>query len=273
MLTVLGIFALIFFGKFIYDTYLTNNTQQIIDDFRKNEPEEAARLAINRGLNLNTDFKYSENEINESYKYLAEMFKCSGDRDELKQEIINSVFKKALENTNPPFNLKDDSIKLIDEALRQKKYNDSIRFRFDPENTPSGLLHKIFREYVESLTNQLMPIYGHYSFAVNKIANEQYDDALLDIQMAMSNQVEKSLTSNAPHLTQNFCYLLFLKSMCYHGLKNYREAESLLDEAELFNMTGGTNLINLDNSFVSLKEKIINDGGESYEKEDYELPF
>jgi len=43
-LTILGLFAVIFFGKFIYDTYLTDNTERDFEEYRKSDPIAAAKI-------------------------------------------------------------------------------------------------------------------------------------------------------------------------------------------------------------------------------------
>lgn len=44
ILTIIVLFAIIFFGKFIYDTYLTSNTERDFDAFRKIDPIGAAKI-------------------------------------------------------------------------------------------------------------------------------------------------------------------------------------------------------------------------------------
>jgi hypothetical protein len=56
-LTFLGIVALFVICKFIYDTFLTNNTEKNWQEYKSSNPHEAQVLERNEGLNFKTDYK------------------------------------------------------------------------------------------------------------------------------------------------------------------------------------------------------------------------
>jgi len=41
---IIGVIALFILGKFIYDTYLTNNTTRRWNVYKRNHPEDAAKV-------------------------------------------------------------------------------------------------------------------------------------------------------------------------------------------------------------------------------------
>ncbi len=44
--TIILIIVLVIIGKFIYDTYLTNNTEKNFEEYRKKDPIAAAKLEL-----------------------------------------------------------------------------------------------------------------------------------------------------------------------------------------------------------------------------------
>ncbi|GLU56115.1 hypothetical protein Dfri01_55760 [Dyadobacter frigoris] len=52
MLEILGIIFLIVIGKFIYDTYFSNNTEKRWEEYKKENPERAYEVERNTGLNV-----------------------------------------------------------------------------------------------------------------------------------------------------------------------------------------------------------------------------
>ena len=63
ILTFIGLIALLFLGKFIYDTYLTNNTERDWQEYKRANPHEATVLESNEGLNFKTDYKVRKDGI------------------------------------------------------------------------------------------------------------------------------------------------------------------------------------------------------------------
>lgn len=54
MLEILGIILLIVIGKFIYDTYLSNNTKERWEDYKEQNPAKAYEIERNQGLDFRT---------------------------------------------------------------------------------------------------------------------------------------------------------------------------------------------------------------------------
>lgn len=54
MLEILGIIFLLVIAKFVYDTYLSNNTEKRWEEYRQENPERAYQVERNTGLNLGT---------------------------------------------------------------------------------------------------------------------------------------------------------------------------------------------------------------------------
>lgn len=53
---IIGVVALIIFGKFVYDSYLTDNTERDWQEYKRINPHKALTLENNQGLNLRTSF-------------------------------------------------------------------------------------------------------------------------------------------------------------------------------------------------------------------------
>jgi len=53
--TIIGILAIIIFCKFIYDTYLSENTNKDWEQYKKTNPHEARVIENNKGLDFNTN--------------------------------------------------------------------------------------------------------------------------------------------------------------------------------------------------------------------------
>ena len=140
ILITIGIFAVFFFGKFIYDTYLTNNTEIGFQDYKVRHPEEAYRLEKNKGLNFNTNPKINIKDRRESVSLLAEHFGCQP--NEVQALFLNDMIQKKI-----PMREKDEMISV----LRNKKMMEARYLNIDPYNTPSGLMEQWAIEYFNNL--------------------------------------------------------------------------------------------------------------------------
>lgn len=63
MLTVIGVIALLFVGKFVYDTFLTDNTERDWNEYQRTNPHKATVLENNEGLNLKTDYSVRKDGV------------------------------------------------------------------------------------------------------------------------------------------------------------------------------------------------------------------
>lgn len=144
MLTVIGVIALLVFAKFLFDTYVTGSNQKNFEEYKNREPEEAARIQRNKGLNLNVDYKFNQTDINFSLALIAENLNCS--REEVKVKFIESLGLEIIEN-------KELLKKMIDQ-FRQRKFDESLNLEMDPDNTPSAFYHKWALEYQDKLNEK-----------------------------------------------------------------------------------------------------------------------
>jgi hypothetical protein len=55
VLGILGIIVILVIGKFIYDTFLTNNTENNWNAYKRQNPHQASVLEQNKGLNIRSD--------------------------------------------------------------------------------------------------------------------------------------------------------------------------------------------------------------------------
>lgn len=131
MLTVIGAITLFFVGKFIYDTYITDNTEKNWEKFRRSNPEEAARLERNEGLNFNLKPIKNDDHKVASYIMLAQRLNCS---PENVREIYTVDLRKKISSSS-------DVLELA-RHWKAKKYEESKRLNVDPDDTPASLLEK-----------------------------------------------------------------------------------------------------------------------------------
>ncbi|RZL30959.1 MAG: hypothetical protein EOP00_35695 [Pedobacter sp.] len=81
-------FVIIIIGKFIYDSYLTNNTEKNWDSFKKANPQKAIVIENSKPFNLNTDAKLRKDGY-----YIAK-FGGSNDSEENSQIHFLLLFTK-----------------------------------------------------------------------------------------------------------------------------------------------------------------------------------
>ncbi|MEJ8758460.1 hypothetical protein WG947_15710 [Pontibacter sp. H259] len=137
MLAFIGLIALVILGKFIYDTYLTNNTDRDWENFKVSEPEKAARIERNKILDFNTNPNLKDEAAKQSLLILAKRKGCTP--DEAKEKFLDdlSIQNLSLEQLNAQLSL-----------IRKNKYNESILFNIDPDDTPSAFLENWTHEFI-----------------------------------------------------------------------------------------------------------------------------
>ena len=151
ILAIIGFIALLFLGKFIWDTFLTGNTDKDYEVNKRQNPEETARLENNvaRGEYLNFNYKPARNPLHYqiSLESLAEQWECSTKDAEkkYKESIIDAA--KAIEEA------RGDVVAFLEEAVaivRAGKHSQSIELAFDPEDVPAAFMHKWAKEVLDS---------------------------------------------------------------------------------------------------------------------------
>ncbi len=136
-LTFVGLLAIFIFGKFIYDSFLTNNTNDNWDKYKKQYPVEASRVEGNTGLNISVKSKSREQDKIASLIRMASNNEC-------KVGEVKKVFLDKLKSRNL-------IIKDIQEAIKmckQNKYEESKVFKIDPDDTVSSFMEEWMTEYL-----------------------------------------------------------------------------------------------------------------------------
>ncbi len=136
----IGIIALIVLGKFIYDTYLTNNTNRNWQEFKNKYPEDATRLDRNNGLDFSTKPKINLNDRNRSLTLIAKQCNCQ-------ENEVKEIFLSDLRLNHIPLNEKENLIGIF----HKKKIEESKYLNMDPDDTPSAYMEKWALEYFADL--------------------------------------------------------------------------------------------------------------------------
>ncbi|GAB2781221.1 tetratricopeptide (TPR) repeat protein [Hymenobacter luteus] len=138
MLSFIGFIALLIFGKFLWDTYVTGKTKQDWDRYSRNNPESAARLERNNLLDFATHSESNQVHRNVSIKALAEYHQCSIDN-------VKDIFIQSIVELKVSVNAAQKYIK----TLRQNTYAESSKLNFDPADTPSAIKAEWMKEYLD----------------------------------------------------------------------------------------------------------------------------
>ncbi|GAB2601435.1 hypothetical protein [Spirosoma areae] len=128
-LAVIGVIALFFFGKFIYDTYITDNTDKNWEKYQKNNPESAAGIEGNRGLNFNTQSIKNQNKKIASYVFIANNLNCAPEHVEA---IYTTDLRKNISHSSQALEMAKN--------WQDEKHKQSEQLNIDPDDTPAGLL-------------------------------------------------------------------------------------------------------------------------------------
>jgi len=136
ILSIIGIIALLFFGKFVYDTFLTNNTERDWEEYKQSDPVGAARVEKNNGLDISTKSKSRETDKQESLMRIADKLNCS--TSEVKDNFLIRFDQ---------IELTEEKIKSIVKSLGNEIYEESKMFNIDPEDTTAALKREWFSEF------------------------------------------------------------------------------------------------------------------------------
>ena len=153
ILSFIGLAALLFFGKFIWDTYVTGKTDRDAEVQKKRNPEEAARieLTVKRGEYLNFDYSPRRSVENRkiSIEILANLIGCEA-------QDLGRIYKATLTKEIMDFNL--DPIEFLRNKileLRPVKARDALKMNVDPDDTPAALMCEWASEMLEETTRQV----------------------------------------------------------------------------------------------------------------------
>jgi hypothetical protein len=147
MFTFIGIIATIIFLKFIYDTFLTNNANKNWNEYKSENPEKAARIERNTGLNFNTKPNSNLAHKLASLQMLAEHYGCNA--SDVKDVVMNE-FKANYQNYQELTNLL--------EKFKIAKGTESIQYDIDPEDTPNAYLYNWALELRTSIIQNMFKL-------------------------------------------------------------------------------------------------------------------
>jgi|GEM_PF-4406737 len=169
-LTFIGIIALLFVAKFIYDSYLTNNTEKVFEEYQNNNPEAAARIERNKGFDLSTKPKTRSKDKEDSLLRMARNMGCTP--DEVKEGYIEDLKSQ---------NLDQNKYSMMIQILKEKKYEESKLLNIDPDDTSSAYMEKWTKEYFNKIDNFRETKYDYDKNIENEEAyflNEKGEDKL-----------------------------------------------------------------------------------------------
>lgn len=135
----IGIIALFIFGKFIFDTYLTNRTEKDWDQYKQSNPERAARIEKNKGFDFSEKSKSRDQDKRESLIRMARNLGCLPSQ-------VKECFINGLKEQNLTVAQTEKAIQMS----RQKKYEESKVFNIDPDDTAAAYMEEWTKEFLDN---------------------------------------------------------------------------------------------------------------------------
>ncbi|GAB3872921.1 hypothetical protein GCM10028824_23870 [Hymenobacter segetis] len=152
ILSIIGLVAVVIFGKFIWDTYITGKTENDAKANEKRNPEEATRMELNvkRGQHLNFDYSPKRNADNrkKSLNILVELIGCEA--SDIEKIYKATLAKEIIDIHANPISF----LKTRIEDLRKLKTRDALSMNFDPDDTPAAFMCEWAVEMLESTIRQ-----------------------------------------------------------------------------------------------------------------------
>lgn len=143
MSTIIIIAVVLFILKFVYDSFLTDNTDKKFEEFSQSNPEAAARVLNNSGGVLGNKAKRNKSVQEESIKKLAEFNNWE----------ISEVKMKLLENIASEINSRETYFEVM-KGLQKEKAREAVIRKIDPDDTCAAvsfdLTHDLFEEVFET---------------------------------------------------------------------------------------------------------------------------
>lgn len=140
MLEIFGIIFILIILKFIYDTFLTNNTAETKKIFKEDYPEENYRLDNNNGLDLNVKAKANESDRKRSLEEIAKNMNTT-------TELVKYKYIEQLKTKISSHDEKTHFFKII----REKKIEEAKTKDIDPDNGVAALMEQWAKEYLNSV--------------------------------------------------------------------------------------------------------------------------
>lgn len=138
LLSFIGIVAILIILKFIYDTFLSNKTETEWSKYKSENPENAARIERNKGLNINTRPKPNSIDKEVNLSIIADHFNCP------KKDAKKMYFKNLLKEKTTA-----KTAKFLIKEFKTSKYDQATRSNIDPEDTKAAFFETWTKEYVE----------------------------------------------------------------------------------------------------------------------------
>ena len=155
ILTFLGIVFILFIGKFIWDTYVTGETDIQHKKNVQQDPEKMARMqnTVSRGEYLN--FNYSPKRDAairfSSLAIIASKFGCNP--NEAENHWLNETIKRMMHDGFTT----QQAIEILNKSLlnvRQQKHDEAIQRVIDPDDTCASFTEEWIRKLIEALRAQ-----------------------------------------------------------------------------------------------------------------------
>jgi len=150
LLSFLGIIFLLFIGKFVWDTFITGETERQHQIHKRTDPEMAARIenTVKRGeyFNFNYAPKSNADDRAMSLAVLADKYGCEVEhvKEQYCRGLVEMIMGSGASNTQ--------IIQLLSETLdhlRQSKGTEAIQLGMDPDDTPAAFAELWLRELLE----------------------------------------------------------------------------------------------------------------------------
>ena len=209
MLAFIGFIALLIFGKFLWDTYVTGKTEKDWQSYKKNEPEKAARITNSATFDMSTDYKPNSMHQQASLNMIAAQLECEASEA---KETYQNVIREELAKEAGSFEHFKQSIK----EIRQHKYKQALSMEFDPDNTPAAFMERwmqeVLDEYLERINNKTNTSYKASAEEISKALAKfgikpkyNYD---IGVYKNKSKITDSKLQSNATHRTASLLKLV-----------------------------------------------------------------
>jgi hypothetical protein len=140
----MGTFVVILIGgficKFVYDSYLTDNTDRRFDEFSKSNPEAAARVLNNQGGILGTTPKRNKSVYYESLKYIANNnnWELHEVEEQMALQLENVITDRA------------DYLSFM-KKMQQLKGQEAVDRKIDPEDTTAAISFNLAKKIYSPL--------------------------------------------------------------------------------------------------------------------------
>lgn len=188
MVIVIVIILVFIVAKFVYDTYLTNNTEHDFETYRKKDPISAAQIerpkteeqyndllnAINNEIVNDQRVTIDKNKPSlkmRGYQILADDFGC--EIDEVRRTYFHSLKNEKYSSY---------AIFCFVSQFEKEMKVESVKYDLDPENTPAAILKALTKEYI-SLSQ-----YDYYMTTALKLISE--GKSILEAQRIIKEQIE-----------------------------------------------------------------------------------